>query len=367
MSSRTPWTPIALLALLAACAEDPQSDGTAAAETAQAAPRLVEADGTLRSETHVFEELAPGVYFASGTGIVNVASNALVVVNDEDVLVVDSHITPDAARTLLESVRALTDRPLRYLVNSHFHFDHAHGNQAFPEGIEIIGHEFTREKLLGEVLAEPTAQTIGGPASVERQIAAIEAQLAAATETGARAGLEAQLAMQRRHLGAIAEVRPTPPNLTLTDKLTLFRGGREIQLLHLGRGHTGGDVVVYLPAEKIAFTGDLFYGGAPYLGDSYPQDFVTTLEALKALDAAVLVGGHGPPVRDRAVLDLAQQYLRAYWDQVAGFHARGLSVEDAVSRLDLSGYERWAAFQLGNPEVLRLEVTRIYHLLDGGD
>ncbi|HUP25521.1 MAG TPA: hypothetical protein VNB06_21595 [Thermoanaerobaculia bacterium] len=112
--------------------------------------------------------------------------------------------------------------------------------------------------------------------------------------------------------------------------------------------------------------GDLFYGGAPYLGDGYPQDYVATLEALKALDVDVLVGGHGPPVRGRAVLDQAQQYIRTYWDQVTGFHARGLSLDEALQQLDLSGFERWALFQLGNPEVLRLEVSRMYHVLDGG-
>ena len=355
-----------LLLALSACTGGATATGSAAEAEAPAAAPLANVDGKLRSETHVFEEVAPGVYFASGTGVVNLVSNALVVVNEADVLVVDSHITPDAARALLSSVRSLTDKPVRYLVNSHFHFDHAHGNQAFPEGIEIIGHEYTRERLLAATPSDPTTQTIGGPAAVERTIAALEQQLAAATDAAARTALEAQIAMQKRHLGAIAEVKPTPSNLTLTQKLTLFRGGREIQLLHLGRGHTGGDVVVYLPAEKVAFTGDLFYAGAPYLGDSFPQDYVATLEAVKALDVTVFVGGHGPPVRDRAVLDMAQAYIQKYWGQVSKSHAQGLSVEDAIAKLDLSGYERWAAFQLGNPEVLKLEVSRMYQILGGG-
>jgi glyoxylase-like metal-dependent hydrolase (beta-lactamase superfamily II) len=351
---------IAGAAVPRSAAAQPRAPGTDTADPARVAP------GGLRTDTHALEELAPGVFFASGTGKLNVASNALVVVNAEDVLVVDSHITPDAARALLDSVARLTDKPLRYLVNSHFHFDHVHGNQAFPEGIEIIGHEVTRERLLGDVLREPTYLTIGGERAVARQITALEARARAASGAE-RTALEAQLAMQRRHLGALAEVRPTPPNLTLTEKLTLHRGGREIRILHLGRGHTGGDLVVHLPAERIAFTGDLFYGGAPYLGDGYPQELVDTLELLKSLDAEVLVGGHGPPIRDRAVIDRAQAYLRSYWSQVSRFHEQGLSVEEATDRLDLSGYERWAAFQLGNPEVLGLEVARMYYLLSGGD
>ena len=321
--------------------------------------------GNLRSDTHIFEQIAPGVYFATGAGPVNVGSNAMVVVNENDVLVVDSHITPDAALELIDSVKAITDKPLHFLVNSHFHFDHAHGNQSFPEGIEIIGHEYTRERLLGDVLQEPTYTVLGSEEYQESVVADLEQQLVAADDKG-RTALEAQIAMVKRHLKALSEVKPTPPNTTLVRKLTLHRGMREIQIRHLGRGHTGGDVVVFLPAERIVFTGDLFYDGAPYLGDSYPEDFIQTLEKLKQLDFDVAVPGHGPLVRDRSKIDFNQVYLRTYWGQIKKFHGQDLSVEEAIEKVDLSGYEQFAASRFGRPEVLELEVRRMYQLLDGG-
>ena len=74
--------------------------------------------------------------------------------------------------------------------------------------------------------------------------------------------------MMRGHIVALAEVEPTPPSVTLNDRMSIFRGEREIRLVHLGRGHTGGDVVVYLPSERLVFTGDLFFAGAPFLGDA---------------------------------------------------------------------------------------------------
>jgi glyoxylase-like metal-dependent hydrolase (beta-lactamase superfamily II) len=289
----------------------------------------------------------------------------MVVVNEEDILIVDSHITPDAANALLDSVRSLSDKPVRYLVNTHFHFDHAHGNQVFREGVEIIGHEYTRERLQGDVLGEPVYRILGSPEAEEAVLADLEEQLNAAADDEARSDLDAQIAMLRRHITALGEVEPTPPNLTLVKKITLFRGAREIQLHHLGRGHTGGDVVVFLPAEKVAFTGDLFFDGAPYLGDAYPEDFVETLERLKGLDFEVIVPGHGSLVRDRPLIDFAQEYLRTYWGQVSRLHAQGLSVEEAVAKLDLSEYEDWATFQLSRPEVLGLEVRRMYRLLEG--
>lgn len=319
------------------------------------------------SESHVLEEIAAGVYFASstGTGRVNLASNAMIVVNEKDVLVVDSHITADAARGLIAAARSVSDKPIRFLVNSHYHFDHAHGNQAFPDDIAIIGHEYTREKLLGNPLGEPTYQVIGGEEYSNGLVSLLEQQLAAAEDSETRQSLEAQVAMMSRHAKALGEVEPTPPNVTLLDRLTLYRGDREIQVLHLGRGHTGGDVVVLLPGEKIVFTGDLFYDGAPYLGDSYPGEFIDTLEKLGSLDWEVAVPGHGPLITDRSKIAFNQDYLRKYWAQIEGFHGQGLTAEQAADRLDLTGYEQFAAFQLGRREVLQLEVDRMYQLLEG--
>ena len=116
-------------------------------------------DRIVESETHRFVEVAKGVWHVSGNGKIHTMSNAMVLGGEFDTLVVDSHVTPSAARTLLDSLLVITDKPVRYLVNSHYHFDHAHGNQSFPSGIEIIGHEFTRAKLsgnLGNVLDEST-------------------------------------------------------------------------------------------------------------------------------------------------------------------------------------------------------------------
>jgi glyoxylase-like metal-dependent hydrolase (beta-lactamase superfamily II) len=290
----------------------------------------------------------------------------MIVVNEHDVLVVDSHITADAGRALLATVRGLTDKPVRFLVNSHYHFDHAHGNQAFlSDEILIIGHEFSRTKLLEDVLSQGTYLTIGSPESQQGLLAAAQAQLAEAKEES-RSELEAQIAMIERHISALDEVVPTPPDTTLVDKLTLHRGGREIQLLHLGRGHTGGDVVVYLPAEKVVFTGDLFYDGAPYLGDGYANEMPDTLERLAGIDWEVVVPGHGPLVRERSKIEFAQQYLRTYWDQVEAFHSQGLTPDQAMAQLDMTGYEAYSAFQQGMPAVRLLEIARMYAIMDAG-
>ena len=140
------------------------------------------------SASHRFTEYADGVWHAVGTGSVHVMSNAMVLVGEFDTLVVDSHVTPAAARSLIDALAVLTDKPVRYLVNSHYHFDHAHGNQAFPQEVEIIGHSFTRRKLngeLGNVLEETTFRSFsdGVPATV----ANLERQAAAESDAARRA------------------------------------------------------------------------------------------------------------------------------------------------------------------------------------
>ncbi len=226
-------------------------------------------------------KIMDGVYHAVGTGSISVGCNAAVIVNQDDVLVVDSHASPAAAWALAEQLKTITDKPIRFVVNTHYHWDHAHGNQVYGAGVEIIGHEFTRRMLVegASKAGRSYPMAIGGiPAQIEQT----KKQMAAATDAAAQAKLRAQLSVQENYLAATNAVIPTPPTLTLADAMTLYRGGREIRLLFLGRGHTGGDVIVYLPRERLIATGDLLGSNPSYIGDAFITDWVATLEKLKA-------------------------------------------------------------------------------------
>ena len=95
-----------------------------------------------------FNKVREGIYHAIGTGTLSVVGNSSVIVNDNDVIVVDDHVSPAAAWVLLEEIKDLTNKPVRTVINTHFHYDHAHGNQIFDRNVDIIGHEFTRQMLL---------------------------------------------------------------------------------------------------------------------------------------------------------------------------------------------------------------------------
>ena len=316
---------------------------------------------TIETPTHRFEKIADGVYFAVGTGSVYVMSNAMVVIGDTDVLVVDSHVTPTAARALLESIKSITDKPVRYLVNTHYHFDHAHGNQAFPDGVEIIGHEYTREKLLGPVLQEDTFLSFTTP--LPAQIEDLKNRVAQQTDPDRKAALQARLKVQEDYLEANAEIVPTPPNITLRTEMSIYMGDREIRLLHLGRGHTGGDVVVFLPAERLIFTGDLMLPFLSYMGDGFVDEWPATLEALKQLDFDVLLPGHGATLRDKAFIGHIQGYLKDIWKRASEAKAKGLSAEEASQKIDMTDHAGNIQSITG-PGVDPRAVRRIYQLLD---
>jgi glyoxylase-like metal-dependent hydrolase (beta-lactamase superfamily II) len=283
-----------------------------------------------------FNRIAEGVYHAVGTGNLVVMSNAAVIEGDRDVLVVDSHVTPGGAWALRDELKKVTSKPIRYVVNSHFHFDHSHGNQIYGPDVEIIGHEFARQQMVaGKSLDSPAHEFFVG--GVPNTIAALEKRLASATDEKMKAEIERQLSIQRNHLEGAKAVKPTPPTVTLTHRMTLHRGSREIQLLHLGRGHTAGDVIVYLPKERIIATGDLLIESASYMGDAYFTEWIDTIEALKKVDFDTVLPGHGQAFTGKAKLDHWQAYLRDFWTQAQAFHKKGVPWEEAAKQVDLRG------------------------------
>ena len=346
------------LALMVGCGQTPEIAGENAEPPAstEAAPAP---SGSYTTNTHHFEEVAPGVFFVTYTvqGFFN--SNSMVIVGDTDVIVVDSHITPAAGRELIAGIGKITSLPISVLVNTHFHYDHAHGNQVF-ENARIIGHEFTRLKMAGRPLQERTFTDYLG--RISAGIEQAQTQLTATEDAEEKQGIETRLAAMQAHLATVEETAPVAPNITLNERITLYRGEREIQLVFCGRAHTGGDVVVYLPNERLVFTGDMMLGGPSWLGDGHVDEWPETLENLKALDFDLILPGHGPPFTDRALIDHVQDFYRELWAQTKELHKRGKTVAEAAQAVDLTAFEdRLPGRRPGfDPQA----VARMYQLLN---
>jgi len=335
---------IGLLALVAAAAQSRRPAGT-----------------THTGKAFKFNQVKPGIYHAVGTGSLAVVGNSSFIVNDDDVIVVDDHVSPAAAWVLLEEIKEVTKKPVRTVINTHFHFDHAHGNQIFDPAVQIIGHEFTRRMLLSNSIGMPLYQNY--LTGMPTQIDGLKKQIASATDAAAKAKLQTQLQVTENNLASQKELKPTPPNITLTTQMTLFRGTREIQIRYLGRGHTAGDVVVYLPTEKVVMTGDFLTAALSNMSDSFPNEWADSLDALKKLDFDTVLPGHGEAFTDKAKIDYFQAYLRDVWTEVSRLKQQGVSAEEASKRADLTKHK--AHLPIQGPGVPLIGVQRIYALIDG--
>jgi len=324
---------LALLVSLAGAATLLGRPGSAAGQAESDRPPGTSYTG----KAFTFHQIQEGIYHAVGTGNLVVMSNATIIEGDRDVLVVDSHVTPGGAWALREELKAITPKPIRFVVNTHYHFDHSHGNQVYGPEVEIIGHEFARAMILAGKSLDSRAHDffVGG---VPNTIKNLEQRLAEATDAKEQATIRAQLEVQRNHLVGTKAVKPTAPTLTLTHTMTLHRGAREIRVLHLGRGHTAGDVVIHLPKERIVATGDLLVENTSYLGDAYFTEWVDTIEALKKLDFDTVLPGHGRAFTSKAKLDHWQAYLRDFWAQAQKFHKAGVPAEEAARQVDLRAH-----------------------------
>ncbi len=321
------------------------------------------AGATYAGKAFDFRQVAPGVFHAVGTGALAVGCNAAVIVNDDDVLVVDTHMSPGAAWALRDELAALTPKPVRYVVNTHWHWDHAHGNQIYGAGVEIIGHEYTRQRLASgdSTRGRSWDLFIGGlPARIDE----LRGRVTAATDAADRQKLQTQLSVLETQRVGTAAIAVVPPTVTVNDHLTLFRGGREIQIRFLGRAHTGGDVVVFLPKERLIVTGDLLVEGTSYLGDGFVPDWLQTLEQLRALDFDTTLPGHGSAFTGKAKIDHFAAYLRDFWSQAQALHTAKVPAEEAAKRIDMRTQAgHYPAITA--PGVLWHGVARAYEVLDG--
>lgn len=285
---------------------------------------------------HRFEKIMDGVYYATASGTMTTGANSPIFVNDNEAMVLDSETSPAAGRALVEDVKAFTDKPINYVIDTHFHYDHLFGNQVFGPDVQVIGHDHTRQRLAVDTLKQYTFLTSVNPARLDQ----LKERIAAEKNAEQKTTLERQLKNALDYREAVKEVKQTPPNVTFETSMTLVRGGREIRLLYLGRGHTDTDVVTFLPKERIVATGDLMESVISYMGDSYPQDWIQTLEKLKQLDFDTVLPGHGVPFKGKDHITAFQNYIRDFIEQANALKKQGLNADQIAAKIDLRKWSK---------------------------
>lgn len=330
------------------------------------APSSMEAQGgTVR---HRMTKITETIYRADNPGTPGANSTSWVFINDADVLVTDSEGSLDSARSLIAGVASITSKPVRYLVDTHFHIDHAYGNAALPSTVQVIGSDFTRRMLLSREAREGVTFRNFGVDPFPARIDNLKTQLAAEADPARKATLEQQIAVQEATRAFYASDFPLqPPNFTVKDSMSIWSGDREFRIMYLGRAHTAGDVVVYVPSEKAVASGDiLFKATVGWQGDAFPNDHPATIEGLRKLDLELVLPGHGDHIAGKANIDASiarlQEYLREEWRQVGELKRSGLTPEAALAKADFAKFRE--AFGNGATPSLAA-VRRIYDIIDG--
>ena len=294
-----------------------------------------------------FEELAPGVWAALRpvTTRFPVMGNALFAISEEGVVVYDGGGMPAMSEQIIEKIRSLTDLPVTHVVTSHWHGDHNFGVFRFGEeydNVQFIAHEFTAEVINSSRINY-----------IDREMGFVEqnfAEFKKIVETGVDSeGNEVSEINRSNYKDTIdhrdqidyefLRAKVTPPNVTFSDKYVIESGSRTIELLFLGHANTEGDIVMWLPEEKIVATGDIVVLPTPFAFNVPPRAWSQTLRNINALDYDVLVPGHGEIQRDTAYVDLNIEASDSIADQRDAMLADGKTPEEIQEALDFSAFE----------------------------
>lgn len=302
--------------------------------------------------------VAGNLYFVEGLEGGNVAF----LVTGEGVLVVDSGTTPEEGKRIVEEIAKKTDKPIRYLVLTHYHGDHSFGLQAYPAAMVVISQQNTADNI--HRLNEPRIR-----GAMEKQMPEmIAAQKIKVDGLRKKKGRdlkkeEERLKALEAEFGQLKEFRFVYPAVTYDSKLRISLGGEMIEVSYPGRAHTNGDSLVYFPGLKVLHTGDLlFVGSYPYIGGEAGADTANWSEKLKEVsgwDVEKIIPGHGP-LADKQALQRMAAYLTDLREAVKRAIAAGQTLEQAKKMPPLPAWKEltWPQMFPQNIEAVYKELTK---------
>ncbi|MFC4158807.1 MBL fold metallo-hydrolase [Chitinimonas lacunae] len=286
------------------------------------------------------KEMGPGVFMvypddAEGKNKagIPVATSGGFIIGDDGVLVIDSMLNRRLATQLIGLIRAKTDKPIRYIVNTSYHGDHSYGNQFFPREVAIIQHEATQSYIQSHFADDVKFMS---------------------TYFGKNQGLD--------------ELRPRRANLLLSDggRLQIDLGRQKVEVMHLGFAQTKGDLFVWAPQQKVMFTGNPVIAmppALPWLLDGHMVESTATLKKLRTLlpENAKIVPGHGVPT-DVSTLDFNLRYLDTLREQVQAAIDRNLSEKDTAATVQMDEFKGYKLFPWVHSQ---MNVVKAYQELKG--
>ena len=303
---------------------------------------------------YVPQRLADGVYaLVPQPRFDDLDGNSLVVIGKDAILVVDTGGSLETGRLLVAQIKKLSPLPVRFVVNTHWHYDHVLGNGAVLEawpGATIVAHDETAR--IGETWAQYYTQRVLATLPATQKRAANEAATGTTADGRALSSYELTVA-KAQHANAdrlerkFRESRYMLPTRTFDRELKLDLGGRSVDVIHPGRGNTPGDTIIWLRDLGVIATGDLLVHPVPYGFNSFPASWMYAMEWLRETRATTLLPGHGPVQRDQQYISTVEELLKDVVRQVRACVAKNLSLDETRKAVDLS---RWRTLLVTDDE-----------------
>jgi cyclase len=297
------------------------------------------------------QKVANGIYFAQARPQAMLNCNAAIFVRSKDVVVVDTHSKPSAAASLLAQMkRDVTPKPVRYVINTHFHWDHTQGSHAYAaagEKIDFIASAATKDSMQ-KLSVERMKASVG---LAPHQIEVLRERAARSTSAAEKAFCEDEIRQLKAYQVELANYTPELPTITFDKSYLLRDPAYDLHLDFHGHAHTAGDVQVYCPQERVIATGDVIHGFLPFIADGFPRIWPGTIDSIGQADFRTVMPGHAALQTDRTVMTNLRNYIEELTGKVEQGKKSGQTVAEMQQRITVAslkslqsnGYEGYLA------------------------
>jgi glyoxylase-like metal-dependent hydrolase (beta-lactamase superfamily II) len=294
------------------------------------------------------QKAADGVFFAQARVQAMINCNAAVFVRSKDVVVVDAHSKPSAAAALLAQIkREVTTKPVRYVINTHFHWDHTQGNHAYAQTgskVDFIATSMTKHLMSDQAQTRLNESVDAVPKEMEKLRKRAE-QSKSADE---KAWCADQIRQMEAYLADMKHYTLELPTITFDKSHVLTDSAYDLHLDFHGNAHTSGDLFVSCPQQRALATGDASHGWLPNIGDGYPRKWPGTIDAVAKGDFTHVLGGHGPMRTDRVVMMGQRNYIEELTERVEAAKKAGQPLDEMKKRITIASLKSMHSNGYGN-------------------
>ncbi len=282
------------------------------------------------------EKAADGVYFAHARPQTVINCNAAIFVRSKDVVVVDAHSKPSAAESIVRQIRhEITDKPVRYVINTHFHWDHTQGDHGYRmagENVDFIASSMT-QKLMQENCVD---RMKASAAAVPQQIEGLRHRAEKSSSAAEKEFCAGEIRHLQAYLDDLKNYQLELPSITFDDSYQLSDPAFDLHLKFHGRAHTAGDVFVFCPQRRALAAGDASHGWLPNIADGYPRLWPKTIDEVAHADFKTMMGGHGPMQTDRTIMTCQRNYIEELAEKVEVGKKAGKTLAEMQAQLTVA-------------------------------